>query len=46
MGCVVTLGEIMLRLATPRRARFQQAMPGGMDVTFAGAEASIAAFFS
>ena len=46
MGCVVTLGEIMLRLATPRRARFQQAMPGGMDVTFAGAEASIAASFS
>ncbi|MEC7354180.1 MAG: sugar kinase [Planctomycetota bacterium] len=46
MGCVVTLGEIMLRLATPRRARFQQAMPGGIDVTFAGAEASIAASFS
>lgn len=43
MSRVVTLGEIMLRLATPGFARFQQALPGGMHATFAGAEASIAA---
>lgn len=43
MSRVVTFGEIMLRLATPGFARFQQAMPGGMNATFAGAEASIAA---
>lgn len=43
MSRVVTLGEIMLRLATPGFARFQQAMPGGVNATFAGAEASIAA---
>jgi 2-dehydro-3-deoxygluconokinase len=43
MSRVETLGEIMLRLATPGFARFQQAMPGSMQTTFAGAEASIAA---
>jgi 2-dehydro-3-deoxygluconokinase len=43
MSRVVTLGEIMLRLATPGFARFQQAMPGSLHATFAGAEASIAA---
>ena len=43
MSRVVTLGEIMARLATPGHARFQQAMPGSLQVTFAGAEASIAA---
>lgn len=43
MSTIVTLGEIMLRLATPGRARFQQVMPGSLDATFAGAEASIAA---
>lgn len=43
MSRVVTFGEIMLRLATPGFARFQQAMPGGLNATFAGAEASIAA---
>jgi 2-dehydro-3-deoxygluconokinase len=42
MSRVVTFGEIMARLATPGYARFQQAMPGSMNVTFAGAEASIA----
>jgi 2-dehydro-3-deoxygluconokinase len=39
---VVTFGEIMGRLATPGFKRFQQAMPGTLDVTYAGAEASIA----
>ncbi|MFO1485607.1 MAG: sugar kinase [Verrucomicrobiaceae bacterium] len=43
MSRVVAFGEIMLRLATPGFARFQQAMPGSMNATFAGAEASIAA---
>jgi 2-dehydro-3-deoxygluconokinase len=40
---IVTFGEIMARFATPGFKRFQQAMPGTLDVTFAGAEASIAA---
>lgn len=43
MSSVVTFGEIMLRLATPGFSRFQQAMPGALNATFAGAEASIAA---
>lgn len=42
MSRVVAFGEIMGRLAAPGFKRFQQAMPGGLDVTFAGAEASIA----
>lgn len=43
MSRVVTFGEIMLRLATPGFARFHQAMPGSLNASFAGAEASIAA---
>lgn len=43
MSRVVAFGEIMGRLAAPGFKRFQQAMPGSLDVTFAGAEASIAA---
>ena len=43
MSRIVTFGEIMARLATPGFKRFQQAMPGSLDVTFAGAEASVAA---
>jgi 2-dehydro-3-deoxygluconokinase len=43
MSRVVTFGEIMARIATPGYARFQQAMPGSVNVTFAGAEASISA---
>ncbi len=42
MSRIVTLGEIMARLATPGHGRFQQAMPGTLEVTFAGAEASVA----
>jgi 2-dehydro-3-deoxygluconokinase len=42
MSRVVCFGEIMGRLATPGFKRFQQAMPGSLGVTFAGAEASIA----
>jgi 2-dehydro-3-deoxygluconokinase len=42
MSRIVTLGEIMGRLAAPGFRRFQQAMPGSLEVTFAGAEASVA----
>lgn len=40
---VVTFGEVMGRLATPGFLRFRQALPGRLDVTFAGAEANVAA---
>lgn len=40
---IVAFGEIMARFATPGFQRFRQAMPGSLNVTFAGAEASIAA---
>ena len=43
MSRIVTFGEIMGRLAAPGFKRFQQAMPGSLDVTFAGAEATVAA---
>jgi 2-dehydro-3-deoxygluconokinase len=42
MSTFVTLGEIMGRLCTPGHARFQQSMPGSLEVTFGGAEASVA----
>lgn len=40
---VVTFGEVMARLATPGYQRFQQAIPGRLDITFAGAEVNVAA---
>jgi 2-dehydro-3-deoxygluconokinase len=43
MSRIVTFGEIMARLAPPGFRRFEQAMPGTIETTFAGAEASIAA---
>ncbi len=43
MSKVVTFGEIMGRLAPRGFLRFRQAMPGSLDITFAGAEASVAA---
>jgi 2-dehydro-3-deoxygluconokinase len=43
MPRIVTFGEIMGRLSTPGFKRYQQAMPGSMEMTFAGAEASVAA---
>jgi 2-dehydro-3-deoxygluconokinase len=42
MSRIVTLGEIMGRLAAPGYRRLAQAMPGSLEVTFAGAEASVA----
>lgn len=46
MSRVVTFGEIMLRVTPPGFQRLQQVMPGKVEVTFAGAEASIAASIS
>ena len=43
---VVTFGEIMARLAPPGVLRFRQALPGSLHVTFAGAEANVAASLS
>ncbi len=43
MSRVVSFGEIMMRLNTPGYSRFSQAMPGSMNITFAGAEANISA---
>ena len=43
MSRIVTFGEIMARLAPPGFKRFEQAMPGTIETTFAGAEASVAA---
>ncbi len=43
MNQLVTFGEIMGRVAPPGFLRFRQAMPGALDFTFAGAEASVAA---
>jgi len=40
---VVTFGEIMGRMATPGALRLRQALPGSLDMTFAGAEANVAA---
>jgi 2-dehydro-3-deoxygluconokinase len=40
---VVTFGEIMGRMCMPGFLKFRQGLPGEMDVTFAGAEANVAA---
>ncbi|MDB6137875.1 MAG: kdgK 2, partial [Verrucomicrobiaceae bacterium] len=42
MSRIITFGEIMGRLAAPGFKRFQQAMPGTLEATFAGAEATVA----
>jgi 2-dehydro-3-deoxygluconokinase len=39
---IITFGEIMARLAVPGWRRFQQAVPGSLEATFAGAEANVA----
>ncbi len=43
MKHVVTFGEVMGRFCPPGFKRFRQAMPGEVDLTFAGAEANVAA---
>jgi 2-dehydro-3-deoxygluconokinase len=40
---IVTFGEIMGRINPPGYQRFAQAMPGVLELTFAGAEANVAA---
>ncbi|HRE82586.1 MAG TPA: sugar kinase [Opitutaceae bacterium] len=42
MKNVVCFGEVMARFSPPDRLRFRQAMPGYMEVTFAGAEVNAA----
>lgn len=43
MKTVVTFGEILGRLATRRKLRFRQSVPGAFDLTVGGAEANVAA---
>jgi 2-dehydro-3-deoxygluconokinase len=42
-GKVVTFGEIMCRLCPPDHLRFEQVAPGPWEMTFGGAESSVAA---
>lgn len=42
----VTFGEIMMRMAPRGNLRITQTLPGPIDVTFAGAEANVAASLS
>lgn len=39
----LAFGEIMMRVAPEGRLRFRQAMPGKVDITFAGGEANVCA---
>jgi 2-dehydro-3-deoxygluconokinase len=43
MGTVITFGEIMGRLAPEGFLRFRQCLPGALQMSFAGAEANVAA---
>lgn len=43
MAKFVTFGEIMARLQPPGYGRLRQALPGTLQVTFAGSEANVAA---
>ena len=43
MKTIITFGEIMGRLCPENFQRFRQSMPGKLDMTFAGAEANVAA---
>lgn len=43
MPRIVTFGEIMARMAPAGVLRLRQVLPGSVDVTFAGAEANVAA---
>jgi 2-dehydro-3-deoxygluconokinase len=40
----VSFGEVMMRITMPEYLRFRQALPGTANITFAGAEANVAAF--
>ncbi len=43
MKTIVTFGEVMGRLAPGGLLRFRQGLPGGLEMTFGGAEANVAA---
>jgi 2-dehydro-3-deoxygluconokinase len=43
MPTIVTFGEIMGRFSPPGYLRLRQCLPGALDVSFAGAEANVAA---
>jgi 2-dehydro-3-deoxygluconokinase len=43
MKSIVTFGEIMGRIEMEHQYRFEQALPGQVRITFAGAEANVAA---
>jgi 2-dehydro-3-deoxygluconokinase len=43
MKKTICFGEVMARFSPPGHLRLRQAMPGVMEVTFAGAEANVAA---
>jgi 2-dehydro-3-deoxygluconokinase len=43
---VVTFGEIMMRVSSLDALKFRQSLPGQVDITFAGAEANVAASLS
>jgi len=43
---IITFGEVMARLAPAGNMRLLQSMPGNLEVTFAGAEANVAASLS
>lgn len=43
MNPVICFGEVMARLSPPNYLRLRQAMPGALEVTFAGAEINAAA---
>ncbi len=46
MSEFITFGEIMSRIDIPLKKRFRQAFPGSVDISFAGAEANVAAFLA
>jgi 2-dehydro-3-deoxygluconokinase len=43
---VVSFGEIMVRISALDNLKFRQSLPGQVDITFAGAEANVAASLS
>ena len=43
---LITFGEIMTRFSPSNNLRISQSMPGNLDVTFAGCEASVAVSYS
>ena len=46
MPSLVTFGEIMARIEPPPPLRFAQALPGVLNISFAGAEANVAAAYA